>query len=180
MKITINTEVLQRENLTLGDFLVLLIGYYDIDYKECLDSLVNKGVVQPNLFNRMDIVLSDNTRDRVAYILTKSDEKVKSSGINFDSLAAKLQNIYPAHKKEGTSYEWRGKTTEIAQKLRTLVAWYDFQFTEQEALNATKEYVDSFDGDWTKMQLLKYFILRTDGKNGNISSQFMTIIENNR
>lgn len=180
MKITIDTDVLQEEYLSLGDFLVLLMGYYDCDYGESLKELVDGGIVQPDLFHKTSMVLSDNTRDRIAYILTKSDEKVRSCGIDFDSLAAKLQNIYPAHKKPGTSYEWRGKTTEIAQKLRTLVAWYDFQFTEEEALNATKEYVDSFDGDWAKMQLLKYFILRTDGKNGNISSQFMTIIENNR
>lgn len=180
MKITIDTGVLQEEHLSLGDFLVLLMGYYDCDYGKSLECLVDEGIVQPDLFHKTSMVLSDNTRDRVVCILTKSDEKVRSCGIDFDRLAAKLQNIYPAHKKPGTTYEWRGKTTEIAQKLRTLVAWYDFQFTEQEALDATKEYVGSFDGDWTKMQLLKYFILRTDGRGESISSQFMTIIENNR
>ncbi len=30
MKITINTEMLKREHLTMGEFLVMLIGYYDV------------------------------------------------------------------------------------------------------------------------------------------------------
>ena len=180
MKITIDTDVLREERLSLGEFLVLLMGYHDIDYRDSLEGLIGKDIVQPNLFNRMDVVLSDNTKDKVAMILTKSDEKVRSCGIDFDRLAAKLQSIYPAHKKEGTSYDWRGKTYEVAQKLRTLVACYDFKFTEEEAANATKEYVESFNGNWKQMQLLKYFILRTDGKGENISSQFMSIIENNR
>ena len=180
MRITIDTEVLQKEHLSLGDFLVLLMGYKDIDYKESLDSLINKGVIQPNLFNRMSVVLSDNTREYVSKILLDSDSKVMESTIDFENLAIQLQSIYPTGNKPGTSYNWRGKLKEIELKLKALVAVHGFDFTESEAIQATKEYVSSFDGDRTKMQLLKYFILRTDGKNGEISSQFMSIIENNR
>lgn len=180
MRITIDTEVLQREHLSLGEFLVLLMGYKEINYKECLDSLIDKGVIQPNMFNRMSVALSDKAKEMVAYMLVNSDPRVAGSGIDYDRLAQGLQSIYPAHKKPGTSYDWRGKTYEIAHKLKTLVAVHGFDFTESEAIKATKEYVDSFEEDRSKMQLLKYFILRTDGKNGEISSQFMSIIENNR
>lgn len=180
MRITIDTEVLQRENLTLGDFLVLLMGFHDFNYKESLDKLIDAGIVQPNVFNRMSMVLSNNTRDYIAKILMMSNAKVRESGIDFNQLAEQLQSIFPAHKKPGTTYDWRGRTTEIAQKLMTLVAKYDFIFTEEEAIRATKEYVDSFDEDKTKMQLLKYFILRTKTNDQEIESMFMTIIENNR
>lgn len=71
MRITIDTEVLQSEHLSLGEFLVLLMGYKDIDYKESLDSLINKGVIQPNLFNRMSVVLSDN----IKYFILRTDGK---------------------------------------------------------------------------------------------------------
>ena len=36
MKITIDTDVLHKENFSFGDFLVLLIGYYDISYQKKL------------------------------------------------------------------------------------------------------------------------------------------------
>lgn len=175
MRIRIDTEVLQSEHLSLGEFLVLLMGYKEINYKECLDSLINKGVIQPNLFNRMSVVLSDNNKNYVSKILLDSDPKVMGSALNFETLAAQLQSIYPTGNKPGTSYNWRGKAMEIEQKLKTLVAAHGFDFTESEAIQAAKEYVSSFDGDRGKMQLLKYFILRTDGKNGDISPNFINI-----
>ena len=182
MKITINTEVLQKENLTLHEFLVMLMGYYGADYMQCFEKLVSAGIIEPNLFNRMDIILSDNTKNLIAKILTESDDRIFNSGIDFEALAKKLQSFYPEGIKSGTTYSWRGKTDEIAQKLRTLVMKFDFSFTEEEAVNAIEEYVSSFK-DYKYMQLLKYFILRTtdDGQgHREIDSLFMTIIENNR
>ena len=178
MKLTINTDVLQREHLSLGEFLVLLLGYYNLKYKECYNTLIRDGTIQANLFDKNEIILSDNTKNLIAKILMESDEKVINSSIDFNSLALKLQALYPKGNKSGTSYSWRDNTGVIAQKLRTLVALHNFSFTEEEALRATKEYVDSFE-DKEKMQLLKYFILKTT-HDGQVTSLFMTTIENNR
>lgn len=178
MTITINTEVLQKEHLSLGDFLVLLMGYYDLSYREILDKLIRDGTVQPNVFNKDSMVLSNNTKDQVARVLMKSDCKVLGSGLDFNTLAASLQALYPSGTKPGTSYSWRDSNETIAQKLRTLVAKYNFFFTEEEAIKATEEYVSSFE-DNQKMRLLKYFILKTTD-DGQIDSMLMTIIENNR
>lgn len=180
MKITINTEVLQRNSLSLGEFLVLLMGYHDITYKKHMDKLISDGTISKNVFSPNEVVLSNNTKDLVAKILIESDEKVVNYDIDFEALAGKLQKLFPSGNKSGTTYSWRDKTEVIAFKLRTLVAKYGFIFTEEEAIHATKEYIDSFDKDEKdKMQLLKYFILRTK-KDGDIDSMFMTIIENNR
>ena len=130
MKITINTDVLKREHLSFGDFLVLLIGYYDLSYKEIQEKLIRDGTVQPNVFNKDAMVLSNNTKDLVAKILMESDNKILSCGLDFNTLAARLQEIYPSGNKSGTSYSWRDSNETIAQKLRTLVAKYGFFFTE--------------------------------------------------
>lgn len=182
MKITINPRVLSKENITLGEYLVLLMGYHNIEYEQVVNSLVEKGLADRNVHHKNDIVLSDNVKNRIANIITKSDDRIICCGVNFERLAVALQMIYPGGVKAGTTYEWRGTTEEIAQKLRTLVVKYDFCFTEQEAIEATKEYVSSFKN--TKyMHLLKYFILKTtDDGSGHkeIDSVFMSIIENNR
>ena len=180
MKITVDTEVLQREHMSIGDFLVLLIGYYGISYKECLDRLASAGIVQHDLFCKGSMILSDNTKNLVAKILTESDSKVKECNMDFDSIAKHLQQLYPSGVKPGTTYEWQGNAEEIKQKLMLLVTKCDFSFTEAEAVAATKEYVSSFKDDTRHMQLLKYFILKTDSRNDEMSSQFMSIIENNR
>lgn len=179
MKITIDTEILQRNNFTLGEFLVMLFGYCDVKYKENFDKLVEKSIISKNLFDKDSMVLSNNTRDLIAKVLIESDAKVMGYELNFEELAKKLQDIYPKGNKPGTTYNWGDNTTVIAFKLRTLVAKYGFIFTEDEAIKATKEYVESFEDDNKNMKLLKYFILRTS-KNDSIDSMFMTIIENNR
>lgn len=183
MKITINTDILKRYNLSLGEFLVMLIGYYDIDYQNCHNNIIKKLFAEKNLFKEMGVILSNNSKDLIAKILMESDDKAINSGINFESLAKTLQQIYPYGIKAGKTYEWRGKTEEIAQKLRTLVVKYDFQFTEHEAIDATKEYVSSFTTPYQYMHTLKNFLLyTTKDSQGHyaMESLFMTIIENNR
>lgn len=179
MKITIDTEVLERNNISLGHFFILLMGYYGIIPFEAYGQLLAAGLISENLFNRSAVVLSDNTKDLVIRILTESSPKLNESPVkDFEGLARKLMDIYPKGNKKGTTYPWRGTVEEIAQKLRVLVTEHDFIYTEEEAIKATKQYVGSFKGDRTHMKLLKYFLLRT--KDGEISSDFMTIIENNR
>lgn len=184
MKITIDTEVLKREHLTMGEFLVMLIGYYDVKYKDMLDKLVDRDIVNRSVFDKNDMVLSNNTKNLTAKIVLESDDKANSLGIDYEALAKKLQEIYPSGVKPGTTYYWRGDTSVIVQRLRALVVKYDFTFTEEEAIKATKEYVNSFKDNETKqMSLLGFFIFRTnrtDGGDREINSMFMTIIENNR
>lgn len=168
----------------MGEFLVMLIGYYDVKYKDVLDKLVEKSTVCRNVFDKYDMVLSNNTKNLVAKTLLECDDRANSLGIDYEALARKLQEIYPSGVKPGTTYYWRGDTSMIAQRLRALVVKYDFVFTEEEAIRATKEYVNSFkDNETRQMSLLGFFILRTkrteDGDR-EIDSMFMTIIENNR
>lgn len=178
MKITINTEILKRHNLSLGEFLVMLLGYYDIDIQNCQNNIIKKYLAEKNLFKDIGIILSNNSKDLVAQILMESDEKAINSGINFNDLAYQLQQLYPNGIKTGKTYSWRGTTKEIAQKLRTLVVKYDFMFTTEEAVNAVKEYISWFNKPYTNMHILKNFLLWT--KDNSMESVFMSIIDNNR
>lgn len=183
MKITINTDVLKRYHLTLGEFLVLLLGSYDIDIAKCQESLIQKKMASKDLFRQNSIVLSNNDKNLLARILMQSDDKAIKSGLDFEDLAQKLQEIYPSGIKAGKTYSWRGEVDEIAQKLRTLIIKYDFNFTEEEAVEATKEYCSSFNPPYKNMHILKNFLLFTKkDKAGHweINSMFMTLVENLR
>lgn len=183
MKITIDTDVLRKEHLTLQQFLVLLIAYRNIDYKKTLDDLIASGLVQKDLFDSYSVVLSDNIRNDIARILVDCDKNVTGSDIDFMGIAAKMRDMYPKGNKPGTTHAWRDSVAEIANKLKTLVSKYNFRFTEEEAIAATREYLDTYKNDNKFMKLLRYFILKTDNDgvgNRRIKSDFMTIIENNR
>ena len=70
---------------------------------------------------------------------------------------------------------------EIAKKLKTLVAKYKVNLNKEDVLQATRRYVNSFNGNYTKMRLLKYFILKnTLDAEGNavFNSELLSLLEN--
>ena len=175
-KVSINKDVLEKYNLSMDEFLVLLLTYNKANIQEVKQSLVEKGLADFSVYDD-ELVISSTTKDLITSITIDSDVKVISKDKEFKELADKLKELFPKGKKAGTTYMWRDSTAVIARKLKTLVVKYDYQFTEEQAIKATKAYVESFNGDYTYMQLLKYFILKSL-PDGEIKSDFMSYIEN--
>lgn len=181
MKLTIDQTVLDKNGLTLEEFLVLYLGAKDVDIESVSQSLIAKGLADKDLFSNGRIVISDKVKDLVSTISIDSDKNVIDKDSEFTELATELREIYPAGRKDGTTYMWRGTTAEVAKKLKTLVVKYGFTINKEDVIKATKEYVSSFNGNYRYMQLLKYFILKSvkdaDG-NVDIKSELMSFIEN--
>lgn len=181
MKLTIDQTILDKNSLTLEEFLVLYLNAKDVDIGKVSQSLVAKGLADKDLFSEGKLIVSDKVKDLISTVIIDSDKNVIDKDEEFTSLASELREIYPAGRKEGTSYMWRGTTAEVAKKLKTLVAKYGYSFGREDVIKATKEYVSSFNGNYRYMQLLKYFILKSvkdaDG-NVDIKSELMSLIEN--
>lgn len=178
MKYTIDKEVLAKYDLSVEEFLVLLLNHIDGNYTQAKESLVAKGIVHQHILIPDKVVLSDNTKDLVAAILVDSDSKVVDKDGEYEALAEKLKEIYPKGRKPGTSYMWRDATGVIARKLKAVCVQFNVQISENKAIEATRAYVNSFNGDYTYMQLLKYFILKKDPKTGELRSDFLSYLEN--
>ena len=178
MNITINEKILEQYNLSVEEFLILYICSKNYNIKELLDTIIAKGYADKDVFNEYKAVVSDNNKDLIANIIINSDKKIIDKEKDFLVLANKMRELYPSGKKPGTNYSWKDSSIVIAQKLKTLVAKFGCSFTEDEALEATKRYIESFNGNYTYMELLKYFILKTDKATGDIKSNFMSLIEN--
>ena len=181
MKLTIDQTILDKNGLTLEEFLVLYLGAKDVDIESVSQSLIAKGLADKDLFSNGRIVISDKVKDLISTISIDSDKNVIDKDSEFTELATELREIYPAGRKDGTTYMWRGTTAEVAKKLKTLVVKYGFTINKEDVIKATKEYVSSFNGNYKYMQLLKYFILKSvrdaDG-NVEVKSELMSIIEN--
>lgn len=181
MNITINTKILEKYDLSLEEFMLLYLGYKEVNITKTVEDIIAKGLANSDLFTSGRLVVSDNVANIISSIIIDSDKEVDNSDERFFNLASQLKEIYPAGRKPGTTYMWRGNTAEIAKKLKTLVVKYKFTFTDEQVINATKSYVSSFNGNYTKMRLLKYFILKSErdaDNNTNVISELMTIIEN--
>lgn len=181
MRWSIDEKVLAENNLTLNEYLFLLFNARGGDVHECVTSLVSKGWGGEDLFDDTKVVLSDKARENALNILVDSDKLVEDKQGDFEALAEKLKEIFPEGRKAGTTYSWRGSTAEVARKLKNLVVKYGCRFTHEEAIEATKAYVASFNGDYKYMKLLKYFLLKTPRNNNGdveIESDFMAYLEN--
>lgn len=181
MRIEIEETVLKKHGLTLDEFLALLIAYYGTDIKQANNALIAKNLASKNLFMEEGLVIGSKAEDIMTSILVDSSSKNQYDDAFYDALAQKMQELYPTGKKPGTSYMWRGTLAEIAKKLKTLVSKYGYTLEEEKVLTATKNYVDSFNGNYQKMRLLKYFILKSEkDDDGNIIvvTDLMAYIEN--
>lgn len=181
MRLTIDQTVLEKHDLTISEFMVLYLSINSVNIKSCMDSLVAKGLADKNLFSDGSIVVSDKVKELISTVAIDSDKSVIDKDAEFIELANELRELYPAGRKDGTTYMWRGTTAEIAKKLKTLVVKYKYSFTREQVLRATKEYISSFNGNYKKMRLLKYFILKSErdaDDNINVISELMTLIEN--
>ena len=181
MRLTIDQTVLEKHDLTISEFMVLYLSINSVNIKSCMDSLVAKGLADKNLFSDGSIVVSDKVKELISTVAIDSDKSVIDKDAEFIELANELRELYPAGRKEGTTYMWRGTTAEIAKKLKTLVVKYKYSFTREQVIRATKEDVSSFNGNYKKMRLLKYFILKSErdaDDNVNVISELMTLIEN--
>lgn len=181
MRWTIDQVILDKHGLNIGEFLVLYLSSKGENIKDCVDSVLAKGLANRDLFSKGALVISDKTKELISSILVDSDKRVVDKVEEFTELAKEIRELYPKGRKEGTTYMWRDSVTEIARRLKILVTKYQFSFTKEQVLNATERYVQSFNGNYTRMRLLKYFIFKADrDADGNtvFISELMSLIEN--
>ena len=88
------------------------------------------------------------------------------------SLAERLRVIFPKGKKAGTNYYWAEGVDLIVRRLKLFFKKYGNKFTDEQIIQAAEKYVQSFNGDYTYMRLLKYFIFKEE------DSELISYIEN--
>lgn len=98
-----------------------------------------------------------------------------------DALAPKLMELYPMGKKPGTNNQWRGYKGGVSEKLQKLLAGGE-TFTDEEAIEATRAYVDGFNGMYTNMRVLPYFLGKNEVVGGEVKKtcDFMSYVEDIR
>lgn len=180
MKLIIDENSCKKNGLSIGEAVTLLVIANNINIESSIKTLTAIGCIT-SAGSDDKFRLTNKGIDKLNNSIIDSFEYTENEENRLENLAKKLQEIYPSGRKDGTNYTWKGTTAEIVRKLKTLQTKYKFKFTDEQAIKATKTYVESFNGSYRFMQLLKYFILKAvrdaDG-NTDIKSEFMALIEN--
>lgn len=162
MNITINDDVCTKYGLSLPELLVVLALKSD-KLENTIASLESKGAIVSDVFE--GYLVTQRWDDVASSILLDSD-KDRQSPDRIANLAAKLMEIFPKEKKAGTNHYFRGNTKDVTLKLKKFFKLYGDKYSDEQVLNAAQAYVSSFNGNYTYMRILKYFLWKDDKKLG--------------
>lgn len=177
MRITIDSDIIENEGLTMQEFSVLL--YYLCEGFGTLNEVLCNILWEKNFLIKTETgyIINNNMLSIIEeWLATSSISKDKKNRLII--LAEKMRNIFPEGKKDGTNYYWRDSVPLIAKRLSIFIKNYGDRFTDEEILTATQKYVDSFNGNYKFMHLLKYFIRKKDSTTGEDNSELLSYLEN--
>lgn len=183
MTISISGEICKKYDLTFKEVLAILLVKESDDISKLFNDLENKGVlINDTSFG--GYLIANSYDARVSNILLDSD-KERQPEARIDKLAEEMILKFPRGKKEGTTQYFRGNKKDIILRLKKFFKLYGNSYTDEQILNATEAYVNSFNGNYSYMRVLKYFIWKDERKvdsegRGYISesSDLATYIEN--
>ena len=180
MEISINEKLIEDRKLLDEDILLLLTLKKESNIRKILKKLEAKGLIE-DIIPYNNISLTKKGNETLEYLQVHGNSKVINKDQDITKLVMQMKELYPKGKKPGTNYMWRCSTPELVKRIKVLIAKYDFNYSNEQILNATEKYVKSFNGNYTMMRLLKYFILKIekdiDG-NAIVTSDLMSLLEN--
>lgn len=173
---SMTTETLKRNNLSPAEIITLLMIANDVDYVATLNVLHTKSYVN---YHNGKYTLMEKGQQAIDTINFESAVPIKER-CNQVSLAKQLKNLFPRGKKPGTNQYWAEGEAVIAKRLHKFYDKYG-KFDEDSIINATKKYIEGFNGDYRFMRTLKYFIyaekINSAGEQES-TSDLLTYIEN--
>lgn len=182
MKITIDEEVCKRYGMTMQEVLGVLLVKTGADTSIFQMMQEKQLIVADGMFNKP--LVTQRWDDVVSNILLDSDSD-RQSDKRLDFLATELMEIFPKQKKAGTSHYFRGNKKDNILRLKKFFKLYGNKFTDKDIIEAARQYVSSFNGNYSYMRVLKYFIWKDERKTNSEgvgyideSSDLATFIEN--
>ena len=160
MTISINENICKENGLDISELLAILLIKSCNDLSALLKSLEDRKIIVKDMFR--GYMITQRWDDVASSILLDSD-KDRQSPERIENLAAKLMEIFPKQKKLGTCHYFRGNKKDIVLKLKKFFKIYG-KFSDEQILNAARSYVQSFNGNYSYMRILKYFIWKDEVK----------------
>lgn len=180
MELNFSSKAIAKLGLSEEEYLMLLL-YNNIKEPDTVTKvLINKGLISKRRGEGEEgYFLSDKANEIISDIFANSKELKR----DLIPLCEKIKEIYPKGKKEtgAKAFYWTEGIKLIEKRLKIFFRKYGDHYTDEEIIDATQRYVESFKGNYTYMSLLKYFIFKEKvGNGGDVesASDLLTYIEN--
>lgn len=164
MKITIDEDACKKVKLSLPEALMIVLVKTGVNLKELLKQMKEKQVlVEEHTLLGTNLLVTQRWSDLCDRALLSSDKSVPDNK-RLENLAKALMEVFPAGKKEGTSQYWKGNLRDNTLRLAKFFKLYGDKYTDEQLIEAAKNYVSSHNGKYQYMRVLKYFIWKDTRK----------------
>ena len=160
MTISINEKICENHGITLEELLAVLLVKSVDNLSELFESLVAKNILYKDLFG--NYMVTQSWQDLADTILLDSDKELNHDE-DLEALAITLMGLFPQGKKEGTNLYYKCNKKDVTLKLKKFLKLYG-NYTSEQIIEATKRYVQSFNGNYSYMRVLKYFTWKNEIK----------------
>ena len=180
----VKQEQCEKHNISVGAVYYLISLYEGSPVNaQIFEELSKTGYLNYKGIDENGFLISPSITERGVHLITDIFVDAEFSILDlkrYENIAEKMRELFPKGKKEGTNHMWRDSVPIIARRLKLLFKKYGQLYTEKEILDATKRYVDSFNGNYQYMQLLKYFISKQKIEDGCTTeeSQLLSYLNN--
>ena len=163
MKLIIDEKTCLKHKMTLVEVLFALA--FRVSNEDTLSNMLSREILV-DVGGQMQV--TQHWSDVLDEIISDSSGKVEKSDEELLQLAQQMRELYPQGKMRNrngqlTSYYYRCNNSEVVKKLKKFFTIFG-NVSDEDILNATRRYVASFQGNYTGMRLIKYFIIKDDVK----------------
>lgn len=160
MKYSIDEKTALKHHLNINETLALMLLKQGCNIPLLIDRMLKRELIVQDMFG--NYIITEHWDDELQKVLLESDKDIpKDTDLNY--LVGQLRELFPKGIKTGSA-AWRGNVREIKLRLQKFFKIYENTYSDEAIIDATKKYVESFNGNYTYMRILKYFILKDEVK----------------
>ena len=164
MKITIDEDACKKVKLSLPEVLMITLVKTGVNIETLLKQMKEKQIlVEEHTLLGTNLLVTQRWSDLSDKALLSADKSVPDNK-RLENLAKSLMEVFPAGKKEGTSQYWQGNLRDNTLRLAKFFKLYGDKYTDEQMIEAAKNYVSSHNGKYQYMRVLKYFIWKDTRK----------------
>lgn len=164
MKLTIDEEACKKVNLSLPEVLMITLVKTGVNIETLVKQMKEKQIlVEEHTLLGINLLVTQRWSDLSDKALLSADKSVPDNK-RLETLAKALMEVFPAGKKEGTSQYWKGNLRDNTLRLAKFFKLYGDKYTDEQLIEAAKNYVSSHNGRYQYMRVLKYFIWKDTRK----------------
>ena len=163
MKITIDENICKQYGLEVAELLAILLVKTSTNIPKLFNNMEYKQYIIKDTFDGYLVTQKWNDISD-SIILDSEKANAKDENKEIEDLALELMTIFPAQKKQGTCHYFRGNKKDISLRLKKFFKLYGNSYNKEQILEAARKYVASFNGNYSYMRILKYFIWKDEKK----------------